>query len=105
MFGLFDRRTRTQCISYTMAVMVGVLSLVAHTYAADSIEAHAPSLLKVSLWIMGVLFSLINSLLAWIFVTNVKEIKADIRTIFGKVDHLEEKKLSKEDHDRICEIK
>lgn len=57
----------------------------------DLVE-HTPSLLIASIWVIGILLSLIGVLLAWVVNQNTKTLtnfRDDLKSLFGRVEQTE----------------
>jgi hypothetical protein len=84
------------------------------------VEAHGSDITKIQLWIIGGLLSIVQTLLAYIYISGIRdlkssmaeskktndeahqELKESLLRAHVRIDDVVDVKLSKEDHDRIC---
>lgn len=81
-----ERRNCRQFKSSIILVVIFIISIFTHTYAAQStLDEHASELLKGALWVIGICFSLLNALIGYIFISNVKDIKEAHRVSMAEI--------------------
>lgn len=84
------------------------------------IEQHSADVAKIQFWIIGGLLGIVQTLLAYIYISGIRDLKSSIKELkitndeahselrdtaaraHCRIDDVVETKLSKGDHDRIC---
>jgi len=84
------------------------------------VEAHGSDITKIQLWIIGGLLSIVQTLLAYIYISGIRDLKSSmaeskknnddahqelkdsLSRAHIRIDDVVDVKLGKEDHDRIC---
>ena len=108
-----DRRSHSACSMYALLALSLVCFWSAIALAANTGEAslteHAVAVMDFQWWIIGGLFTLSSTFLAYIYITGQKATRKQLGLLFEKFDDLEKEKLSREDHkdidhSRLCPV-
>lgn len=99
-----DRRTAVLCrmrfcLAAAIILMLAVLAVAA---PKDDTITQSHELDKIQWWLIGGAFTIIQTLIGFIYVSGMSEVKGQLRELHRAILDIHESKLSKEDHAELC---